>query len=431
MPIVQSQATAIGYHSSADNAFALKPLGHQGNEGALQSAFHKLFGGGGGHPTWYQLDGGATSALDVGGAPGTSVFAPVDGTIVGLTPYIVAGRRFGSRIDIQPQSAPSLDRLHHAGARRPVAEGRRQRRQRCVAHRRCRGSREGRAPGARALHERRGQPRLDRASPGGDARPELRLLFLADVFGVAGRRAVEERLRGLRDELGADICIVNGENVADGAGITAKLADKLLAAGADVITLGNHTYRRDGIGDYLARSETVIRPANAGSWTPGHGLAVVEARNGVKVAVLNLLGSLYLDTPHSPWEVVDALVDEARERAPVVVLDFHAEATSEKVAMARWLDGRVTAVIGTHTHVQTNDARVLPGGTAAITDAGHDGPARLGDRREGRARDPPHADAPAGALRAGRGRRADRGRRRRLLRRRPGDAGSSCCGSTL
>ena len=108
MPIVQSQATAIGYHSSADNAFALKPLGHQGNEGTLQSAFHKLFGGGGGHPTWYQLDSGATSALDVGGAPGTNVFAPVNGTIVGLTPYIVAGRRFGSRIDIQPQSAPSL-----------------------------------------------------------------------------------------------------------------------------------------------------------------------------------------------------------------------------------------------------------------------------------------------------------------------------------
>jgi metallophosphoesterase (TIGR00282 family) len=194
------------------------------------------------------------------------------------------------------------------------------------------------------------------------------------VFGVAGRRAVEDRLSSLRDELGADLCIVNGENVADGAGITAKLADKLLAAGADVITLGNHTYRRDGIGDYLKRSETVIRPANAGALTPGHGLAVVEARNGVKVAVLNLLGSLYLDTPQSPWEVVDALVDEARERAPVVVLDFHAEATSEKVAIARWLDGRVTAVIGTHTHIQTNDARVLPGGTAAITDAGMTGP---------------------------------------------------------
>jgi hypothetical protein len=194
------------------------------------------------------------------------------------------------------------------------------------------------------------------------------------VFGAAGRHAVEERLPGLRDQLDADVCIVNGENVADGAGITGKLADKLLAAGVDVITLGNHTYRRPGIGDYLAGSSAVIRPANAGAWTPGHGLAVVEARNGVSVAVLNLLGSLFLDVPRSPWEVVDGLVDEARRRAPVVLVDFHAEATSEKVAIAQWLDGRVTAVVGTHTHVQTNDARILPGGTAAITDAGMTGP---------------------------------------------------------
>jgi metallophosphoesterase (TIGR00282 family) len=178
----------------------------------------------------------------------------------------------------------------------------------------------------------------------------------------------------LREELGADLCVVNGENVADGSGITPKLADRLLQAGADVVTLGNHTYRRDGIAEYLAGSERVIRPANAGSLTRGRGLAVVEARNGVRVAVLNLLGTLFLDTPVSPWEVVDELVDEARGRAPVVVVDFHAEATSEKVALARWLDGRVTAVIGTHTHVQTNDARVQPGGTAAITDAGMTGP---------------------------------------------------------
>jgi hypothetical protein len=108
MPIVQSAATAIGYHSSADGAITLKPLGHQGNEGMIQGLFHKIFGGGGGHPTWYQLDGGATSALDVGAAPGTSVYAPVDGTVVGVTPYIVAGHRFGSQIDIEPQSAPSL-----------------------------------------------------------------------------------------------------------------------------------------------------------------------------------------------------------------------------------------------------------------------------------------------------------------------------------
>jgi metallophosphoesterase (TIGR00282 family) len=194
------------------------------------------------------------------------------------------------------------------------------------------------------------------------------------VFGVAGRRAVQERLPGLRDELDVDLAIVNGENIADGAGITPKLADALLAAGADVVTLGNHAYRRGGIGGYLAASERVIRPANAGGRTPGRALAVVGARNGVAVAVLNLLGSLFLDTPVSPWEVVDELVAEARAAAPVVVLDFHAEATSEKVAIATWLDGKVTAVIGTHTHVQTNDARVLPGGTAAITDAGMTGP---------------------------------------------------------
>ena len=170
------------------------------------------------------------------------------------------------------------------------------------------------------------------------------------------------------------MCIVNGENVADGAGITGKLADRLLASGADVVTLGNHTFRRDGIGAYLDKSETVIRPANAGSHAPGRGLAVVEAKNGVKVAAINLLGQLFIDTPVSPWEMVDELVEQARAQAPVVVVDFHAEATSEKVAIATWLDGRVTAVIGTHTHVQTNDARILPHGTAAVTDAGMTGP---------------------------------------------------------
>ena len=185
---------------------------------------------------------------------------------------------------------------------------------------------------------------------------------------------MEERLPSLRDELDVDLCIVNGENIADGAGITPKLADTLLRSGADVVTLGNHTYRRDGIGEYLAASERVIRPANYSALTPGRGLTVVSARNGVRVAVINLLGSLFLDTPISPWVMVDDLVAEARAQAPVVVLDFHAEATSEKVAISTWLDGRVTAVIGTHTHVQTNDARVLPGGTAAITDAGMTGP---------------------------------------------------------
>ena len=194
------------------------------------------------------------------------------------------------------------------------------------------------------------------------------------MFGPPGRLAVEQRLPGLRDELEVDVCIVNGENVADGAGVTGKLADKLLAAGADAITLGNHAFRRDGVGSYLDASDRIIRPANAGSKLPGRGLTVVEARNGVAVAVINLLGHLFVDAAVSPWEMVDGLVDEARSQAPVVVVDFHAEATSEKIALAAWLDGRVTAVIGTHTHVQTNDARILPGGTAAISDAGMTGP---------------------------------------------------------
>jgi metallophosphoesterase (TIGR00282 family) len=185
---------------------------------------------------------------------------------------------------------------------------------------------------------------------------------------------VETRLPGLRDELGVDFCVVNGENVANGVGITPRLAERLLAAGADVITLGNHVWRRPEIGPYLAEAERVVRPANLWSGAPGRGLAVAPAADGTPVAVVNVLGSLFLDPATSMFEVVDGLVDEARATTPVVVVDVHAEATSEKVALARWLDGRVTAVIGTHTHVQTADARIQPGGTAAISDAGMTGP---------------------------------------------------------
>jgi 2',3'-cyclic-nucleotide 2'-phosphodiesterase len=185
---------------------------------------------------------------------------------------------------------------------------------------------------------------------------------------------VEERLPALREELHADLCILNGENLADGVGITPKLADKMLAAGVDAITLGNHVWRRGEIVPYLKESERVIRPANLSRRAPGKGLTFVDAADGTEVAVLNLLGSLFIGVPVGPFEVVDDLVEEAGARTPVIVVDMHAEATSEKVAMARWLDGKVTAVIGTHTHVQTNDARVQPGGTAAITDAGMTGP---------------------------------------------------------
>ncbi len=193
-------------------------------------------------------------------------------------------------------------------------------------------------------------------------------------MGAPGRRALEDRLQGLRSELGIDFCIVNGENAADGVGITPKLAERLLAAGADVITLGNHTWRRGEIGPYLERSERVIRPANFSVHTPGRGLAFAATADGREVAVLNVMGSLYLQPGFSLWETIDELVEEAANRTPVIVVDMHAEATSEKVALAQWLDGRVTAVIGTHTHVQTSDARVSSAGTAALTDAGMTGP---------------------------------------------------------
>jgi metallophosphoesterase (TIGR00282 family) len=202
----------------------------------------------------------------------------------------------------------------------------------------------------------------------------VRILFVADVVGAPGRRAVEQRLPSLRDELHVDVCIVNGENVANGVGITPKLADKLLAAGADAITLGNHTWRRNDIGAYLDTSERVVRPANFSARAPGRGVAFVQARNGIEVAVINLQGALFMETATHPFELAERLADQAHARTPVVVVDIHAEATSEKVALARLLDGRVTAVIGTHTHVQTNDARVQPGGTAALSDAGMTGP---------------------------------------------------------
>jgi metallophosphoesterase (TIGR00282 family) len=202
----------------------------------------------------------------------------------------------------------------------------------------------------------------------------MEILFIADVVGRPGREALESHLAALRQELGIACCVVNGENVADGAGITPKLATRLLAAGADAITLGNHTWRRPEIASFLGSSERVIRPANLSSAAPGRGLTIVGSAVGTPVAIVNVMGSLYLEPALSMWEVVDELVNEARATTPVVLVDVHAEATSEKVALARWLDGRVTAVIGTHTHVQTADARVQPGGTAAITDAGMTGP---------------------------------------------------------
>ena len=201
----------------------------------------------------------------------------------------------------------------------------------------------------------------------------MRILFLADVYGAPGVAAIDGNLRALRANLDLDCVIVNAENAADGAGLTPKLAERLLAAGADCLTLGNHVWRRKEIGPYLIEATRVVRPANLLDRLPGRGLTVIEVGE-VKVAVINLLGSFTMEPAQSMFAVVDRLVDEARALAPVVVVDVHAEATSEKAAMGWHLAGRVTAVAGTHTHVQTSDARVLPGGTAYITDAGMTGP---------------------------------------------------------
>jgi metallophosphoesterase (TIGR00282 family) len=204
----------------------------------------------------------------------------------------------------------------------------------------------------------------------------LRILFVADVVGAPGRGALEARLLALRAELEADACVVNGENLADGVGITPRLADRVVAAGADAITLGNHAFRRNEICEYLERSANVVRPANASVHAPGRGLAVVPVAHGARLAVINVLGSLFLHPTTSMFEVIDGLVDAARKETPFVLVDVHAEATSEKIALALWLDGKVSAVVGTHTHVQTADARVLANGTAFITDAGMTGPHR-------------------------------------------------------
>jgi 2',3'-cyclic-nucleotide 2'-phosphodiesterase len=185
---------------------------------------------------------------------------------------------------------------------------------------------------------------------------------------------VEELLPRLKEDLGISFCVVNGENAADGVGITPKLAARILAAGADVITLGNHTWRRNEIGPYLAASEQVIRPANFSPLTPGRGLTVRPTAAGTSVAVINVLGSLFMSPAISMFELIDELVAQASERTTTILVDVHAEATSEKVALAHWLDGKVTAVVGTHTHVQTSDARVTRAGTAALTDAGMTGP---------------------------------------------------------
>jgi metallophosphoesterase (TIGR00282 family) len=200
----------------------------------------------------------------------------------------------------------------------------------------------------------------------------MKLLFVGDVVGGLGRRTLASLLPGLRDAHKLDFVVVNGENSAGGVGITEKTARELLEMGADAITLGNHAYRHREVYEYLDREERVVRPANYPKGSPGRGSTVVE-RDGMRLGVVNLSGLVFLDAVRSPFAEADAALGELRDRADAVLVDIHAEATSEKVAMGWHLDGRVTACVGTHTHVPTADGRVLPGGTAYITDVGMTG----------------------------------------------------------
>lgn len=202
----------------------------------------------------------------------------------------------------------------------------------------------------------------------------MRILFVGDVVGVPGRRVFKAALPRLRDELQPDLVVVNGENVAGGSGLTPPTVDELFRGGADVITSGNHAWDRKEIVPLLERNERILRPANYPDPAPGGGVCLAQARDGSTVAVINLMGRVFLPALDDPFRTADAILREIGDRARVVLVDFHAEATSEKVAFGWYLDGRVTAVVGTHTHVPTADARVLPGGTAYVTDVGMTGP---------------------------------------------------------
>jgi metallophosphoesterase (TIGR00282 family) len=198
----------------------------------------------------------------------------------------------------------------------------------------------------------------------------MRVLFIGDVVGSPGRKGLRETMPALREEHAPDLIVVNGENSAGGMGITERTANDIFDTGAGVITTGNHVYRHRDAYEFLEREQRVVRPANYPQGNPGRGYTVVEA-GGIRVGVINLSGGVGLKVARSPFDTVDGILD--RIEADAVIVDFHAEVTSEKVAMGWHLDGRVAAVLGTHTHVPTADGRVLPKGTAFISDVGMTG----------------------------------------------------------
>ena len=200
---------------------------------------------------------------------------------------------------------------------------------------------------------------------------------MGDVVGRPGRRALTELLPGLREEMELGFVVANAENAAGGSGLTAETAREILAAGADCLTTGDHFYEHKGVKEITDdESETrVLRPANWSRHAPGRGWGVYGSKAGPCVGVLNLMGRVFMRyAGDNPFDAADAAIEEMLRRTPIVVVDVHAEATSEKIALGRWLDGRASFVFGTHTHVQTADERILPGGTAYVTDVGMTGP---------------------------------------------------------
>jgi metallophosphoesterase (TIGR00282 family) len=211
----------------------------------------------------------------------------------------------------------------------------------------------------------------------------VRVLFIGDIVGRPGRAGLESAMPRIRERHSPDLVIANGENTAGGLGITEKTANELFGIGVDVITTGNHVYRHRDAYEFLDRSDRVIRPANYMAGNPGRGSTIVPVGER-RVGVVNLSGSVQLKTARSPFPEADSMVERLAGDADAVIVDFHAEVTSEKIAMGWHLDGRVAAVLGTHTHVPTADARVLPGGTAFISDVGMTGSRAgvIGVRRE-------------------------------------------------
>lgn len=204
----------------------------------------------------------------------------------------------------------------------------------------------------------------------------MRIAFLGDIVGRAGREAVEKIIPRLRRDRGVELVVANCENAAHGKGVSPRLAEELRDAGVDVLTSGNHVWSDRAIVPYISESSRLLRPFNLPPGTPGRGWTTVETRSGERLAVVNVIGRVFMPPADCPFRGIDAALAEIGNQAAAVLVDVHAEATSEKGALAHYLDGRVAAVVGSHTHVQTADERVLDGGTALLTDAGMCGPVR-------------------------------------------------------